>query len=115
MQQLLLKLKERFNMSNFYLTFGQKYAEEPHPKFALAHPNGYVRIQAENYEQAREFAFREFGPYWAFLYDEEDFAENLDMQTSHYPGGRIGDFKAGPALAPHPSLSESASPSLPAC
>ena len=68
-------------MPTYYVTFGQKYRHETHPRFAKAHPDGYVMIEADDFESARQLAFENLGPYWANIYDEDDFTKDL------YPKG----------------------------
>jgi hypothetical protein len=53
----------------FYVTFGQRYAREPHPTFPAAHPDGYVVIVAPSEPIARAAAFSAFGTAWAFIYE----------------------------------------------
>lgn len=55
-------------MSEFYVTFGIKYAREPHPTFAAAHPDGWVTIEAPDEIAARTVAFERLGIYFAFIY-----------------------------------------------
>lgn len=62
-------------MSNFYVTFGTKYATKDHPRFPQAHPKGFVVIEAETEPRARDIAFEELGQYWAFLYTEEEWQQ----------------------------------------
>lgn len=65
---------------SFFLTFGVQYKRrpptswdgygEPHP----LHPdqidgNGFVRVESDDYEQARLLAVQHFGTAWAFLND----------------------------------------------
>lgn len=47
-------------MERFYFTFGYDHA----------HPNGYVVIEAESWDAARDQMFAHFGRAWAFQYDE---------------------------------------------
>lgn len=48
----------------FYLTFG----------FGHIFANRYMEVKAGNYGDARRMCFEAFGPHWAFLYTEEEFA-----------------------------------------
>lgn len=67
-------------MKKFYVTFGQKYREEPHPTHGeLIHPDGYVVIHAEDYGKARRIAFTAFGDAWASCYH--------DLITDYFPRG----------------------------
>lgn len=70
--------------SNYYFTFGQKYSYEPHPMYPGAHPNIWVRVRADNYKQARDYAVDNlFGPYFAFMYNESDW------KPEFFPGGEL--------------------------
>lgn len=60
----------------YYVTFGQQYRKEPHPKVKYADPDGYVLINAENYNEARQKAFKHLGVHWAFIYSEEEFKKS---------------------------------------
>ena len=66
----------------FFVTFGQQYPREPHPRLALAHKDGWVTIEAENYELARLEAFRVLGGWWSNLYEEKPDA-------AFYPLGEL--------------------------
>lgn len=69
---------------NYYFTFGQKYAQESHPRYERAHPSGWVRIVAESYEAARNYAITElFGTYFATQYTEKGW------RPEFFPGGEI--------------------------
>ena len=59
----------------FYLTVGQKYKIEPHPQGL--HPDGYAVINADNYDEARQKAFNNFGTTWANIYEEDDFKDDF--------------------------------------
>jgi hypothetical protein len=55
----------------FYVTFGQRYHQEPHPKVKYADPDGWLLIEAADYGEARNKAFEELGPHFATMYDEK--------------------------------------------
>jgi hypothetical protein len=40
----------------FRITFGQRYRTETHPLLGLAHPDGWVTIEAPDYDTARAWA-----------------------------------------------------------
>lgn len=65
------------SLKNFYVTFGQRYRQEHHPFMANAHPDGWLRIEAETNAEARETAFDWLDVHWAFVYDEKDFDKSL--------------------------------------
>ena len=58
-------------MKRFYLTFGQKSTAR----------NNYVVIEADNYDQARDCAFSQFGQGWSMLYSEDEF------KPEYFPAG----------------------------
>lgn len=66
---------------DFMLTFGVQYKEEPHPKWADCDPRGWVRIVADDYEQAREIATERFGLYWSQL------TPGWRFQRHYFPAG----------------------------
>lgn len=69
-------------MSLCYITFGVKYATEPHPLLSWAHPDGWLTVEADTYEHARAIAFAITGGKHAFDYRDEP---NQDI----YPLGEI--------------------------
>jgi hypothetical protein len=84
-------------VAKWYLTFGQRYAREEHPTFPKAHPDGYVVIEADLYEDARGKAIEEVGLFWADLYSEEDFFSEDDLfGDTMFPLGEIAHFKVDP-------------------
>jgi len=74
---------------NYYVTFGQRYREEPHPTHSSAHPDSYAMISAPTMEVARAEAFNQFGSAWAFIYSEDDFTPR------EYPRGAMLKVKVG--------------------
>lgn len=74
-------------LKDFYLTFGLKYPDEPHPYWSGADGKGWVRITAEDEEEARAIAFQFFGPRWAFIYPEADFDRRESRRF--YPKGEL--------------------------
>jgi hypothetical protein len=97
-------------MPNFYITFGQKYRHEPHPMFDLAHPDGWLRIVADDETQARNLVASYIGPAWAFIYDEPRF-DPPAMKMRWYPLGELASITADGATAP--GLVQRYSPSSP--
>jgi len=59
-------------VNEFYVTFGQQYAIEPHP-LGWPHPDGWLTIVAENEDMARKCAYALLEDRWSFMYSEEDF------------------------------------------
>jgi hypothetical protein len=74
-------------METFRLTFGQQYATEPHPRFSLAHPDGWVSIEAADYEDARAFAVGMFGAGWCDLY-----GQGRNWDPDYFPEGELARF-----------------------
>ena len=58
----------RNSVENWYFTFG----------FGQQFPNGYVKISAASYGEAREEMVRQYGDKWAFQYSEEKFLPQLE-------------------------------------
>ncbi len=73
-------------MKNFYFTFGQRYRDDPHPTYDKANPNGWVRVVADSYENARKFGYELFGEHFATMYDESRWMPEF------FPGGEIEVF-----------------------
>ena len=70
----------------WFVTFGQRYAHETHPRFPEAHPDGWLVVEADDYDDAREITHGVLGPAWVFIVDLDDF----DASRSLYPRGEIG-------------------------
>lgn len=82
-------------MAEYRLTFGQRYAREPHPTFPAAHPDGWVTIIAPTWSAGRAFASDRFGRHWAFLYAEEEFGATSawpEPMSVLFPRGELGRF-----------------------
>lgn len=62
-------------MMKFYLTFGQQSPFR----------NGWVEIEVESLEVARNLAFDVFGKHWSMLYKEEEF------EKEYFPSGKLGE------------------------
>jgi hypothetical protein len=90
-------------VTEFRVTFGEKYAREPHPKAAdlpfTVHPDGWASIyvtarrgaQTPAWWLARKFATEQFGPYWSDLYmcEPEVSAGNKREWTDMWPLGQL--------------------------
>ena len=72
-------------MKKFYVTFGQKYRNEPHPQ--KGHPDGWFTFYADNEEDARKMALDYLGNRWAFMYEENEFSRRF------YPLGQLKEIK----------------------
>lgn len=80
-------------MAEFMLTFGQKYAREPHPLYPAAHPDGYVVIEADDYDAARLAVANTFAIYWCDLYTPETW----QLYVDYFPRGELGRITAPPS------------------
>lgn len=70
-------------MKEFFITFGVKYAREPHPYFHKANPNGYVVVEAPSEDIARRIARAKTANMYAFIYPRDNF------DSSYHPKGEI--------------------------
>jgi hypothetical protein len=79
-------------MQTFYVTFGVRYREEPHPIWPKAHPDGYLTVIAKNEEMARRFTAALLANQWAFIYTEDNF------NTARWTRGELGriEFSEAP-------------------
>lgn len=77
-------------MKEFFVTFGQKYRQDPHPLMPEAHPDGYFVVEAEDMGQARDKVVESLGQAWAFIYSEEEFKMN---GISLHPKGELARIK----------------------
>ena len=74
----------------YYITFGQRYATEAHPQGG--HPNGWMEVEADNWDLAREKVIACLGSKWANFYDESDFAKDRKF----YPLGCLKTLQDAP-------------------
>jgi len=70
----------------YYITFGQKYRYEPHPRASWVDPDGYVVIEAEDKGLAAQKAVELFGQLWSFIYSKEE------MRFEYFPHGETRRF-----------------------
>lgn len=75
----------------YFVTFGQRYAQAQHPTIEKAHPDGWLVIEADSYEAARAVAARELGTSWSNLHDKDDFMKDAERL---YPRGEIARIPA---------------------
>lgn len=69
---------------HFFITFGLKYADTPHPSGRHANPQGYVEVIAPDEDAARRMADYLFGAgLWANIYTDSTFRFEL------YPLGAL--------------------------
>jgi hypothetical protein len=78
-------------MTEFAVTFGQKYARDRHPSFPGAHPDGYVIIVADDFQAARACAIAHFGVFWCDLYGPDTW----ESSRRYFPAGELARFTAG--------------------
>lgn len=78
-------MTQRPPLKDFYLTFGIMYPTTTHPHWPGANGGGYVRILAEDEEQARHTARQHFGLAWSHLYEPIHF--NVDSE--YWPLGEL--------------------------
>lgn len=81
-------------VSEFYVTFGGKYAREAHPRLSVAHPDGWVTIEADDYEQARAATVALLGTAWCWLHD-------TPRDPEWFPAGELARFDATKVLTTH--------------
>lgn len=72
------------------ITFGQRYAQEPHPVDHRIHPDGWIVSVGTDYATAREQAWGVLGEHFAFDYPADTFTSE-----GHYPRGEIGRIVDG--------------------
>jgi hypothetical protein len=60
-------------MTEYRVTFGQKYRRDPHPTYRKAHPDGWLTIVAPDEVAARNVAVSRLGRAWAFMYAPENW------------------------------------------
>jgi hypothetical protein len=68
----------------FFMTVGYQYKQTPHPQGL--HPDGWVEIEAEDYDDAYQIAFLHYDSRWAFLYNEASF------KRQYHPRGCIAQI-----------------------
>lgn len=64
-------------MNTYYATLGVQYKHEPHPVLTAsqANPDGWLEVQAQTEERAREIIHAVLGSAYAFLYREDSFTD----------------------------------------
>lgn len=78
-------------MIDLYVTFGMKYAREPHPTYPKAHPDGWLRITAPTVEDAFNLIARRIGTAYAFYYTSANF------EPHWHPMGELDHWTVGEA------------------
>jgi hypothetical protein len=80
-------------MQEFFVTFGQQYAQEQHPVIKTAHPDGWLVVEADSLEAARAAVVRDLGTSWSNLYEKTDFMKDA---ARLYPLGEIARIGSRP-------------------
>lgn len=73
------------------VTFGRRYAHEPHPSFPGAHPDGWLTVEAADglsYEAIRAGVIQILGTNWCALYDAAR-QDPEDEDELYYPMGEL--------------------------
>ena len=80
-------------MASFYVTFGQRYRNEIHPRWRWADPDGYLKVTPPdgNEETARAMVNAALHRDWAMLYATPPSLEQ-------YPNGETGELSIGLTL-----------------
>jgi hypothetical protein len=83
-------------MNRYYVTLGLQYRYDPHPVLPRdrANPDGFLLVQAENENEARDIVYSVLGTAYSFIYTESDF------RRGYHPLGCLGELKHGVYDAP---------------
>lgn len=83
-------------MSEYFVTFGQRYAHERHPVLSDAHPDNWVVIEAPSPATARQVAVDAFNQLWCDIYSAETWGKVRRM----FPGREIDRLRYSPEVTP---------------
>ena len=72
----------------FYLTFGVQYPGVPHPTWAGADKDGWVTIEARDYDAALELANAHFGRHYSQVIPANHFPEEFNKRK-YFPKGQL--------------------------
>lgn len=75
----------KVTLKSFYITFGQQYRREPHPKAKDVHPDGVFKIVALDMFEARKKAFSRLGQQWHQCLTQKEW----DKNSHYFPKGVI--------------------------
>lgn len=78
-------------MKTFAITFPERYRDERHPAYSTITPDRYFTVEAENIEDASDFATFWFG-------DAYDAVMASADAEARYPDGEIGKAVVTPGL-----------------
>lgn len=81
---------------DFHITFGRRYADEPHPTCPIVHPDGWITLRATNYYAARALAYKAFGQNWCDVYTSKGFEGYKHL----YPLGELGTVAVEVTVVP---------------
>lgn len=80
-------------LAPFYLTFGSQYGVEDHPILpGLAHPDGWIRLDAPDEGFARQFLAVWLQGTYSMIYAGTDPHSPL-ATTRYYPRGELAHFE----------------------
>lgn len=78
---------QTIRLQDYHVTFGVQYRHEPHPVLSFPNlPDGYVTVEAPDWETARAVTNALFGDRYAFMYDA------ATHDTSYYPAGELARY-----------------------
>lgn len=85
---------------NWYVTFGVQYSHKEHPIHGAwkIHPDGWVRVLADTYDEARRLTEDAFQTRWSNLYHPDDW------ETEFFPLGELGTIGSDGVLHWAPSI-----------
>ncbi len=74
-------------MPKYFVTFGPQYANEPHPHWAGANPEGFIEVTADSEIEARIDIASVIADKWNFIFHEKEFKPDF------YPAGRLATIE----------------------
>jgi hypothetical protein len=80
-------------LKTYRITFGQKWAREPHPQSingVSPHPNGWFEVKAHSWQDAQKFAMTTFRGEFAMCYTPEEY-QSADW-AKFFPLGKLGEI-----------------------
>ena len=85
--------EDPYVLEEFFVTFGVQYGphDTVHPISPGLHHNGWVVIEATDYESARVIAFGVLGQRWSMIHERYDFPQS--SRDKFYPAGELGRIK----------------------
>jgi hypothetical protein len=83
-------------VTEYRVTFGQKYARETHPMLPDAHPDNWVVVEAPSPATARQAVVDALGQFWCDIYDPETWGKVGHM----FPGREVDRYRWVPEVTP---------------